>query len=290
MVAAIEEQFSRLDAGSELLRASARRAVVVRRQVLLASLSLKASSQTVPLNQVLEASVAGVWGRAEGGGVDVSVFRVTEFREGGVLDPSTAARRWITPAQLARRALRAGDVLMEKSGGGPDRPVGRVVLVPDHVGPAVCSNFVQLLRADETKVIPRFLFRWLQRRYEDGSAAQFQRATTNIRNLQTQYYLRLPIPVPSLGEQRRIVAEVEARLSVIDSTQATIRAAQSRSAALRWLILDRAFRGQLVPQDPSDEPATVLIERIQANRAETERDAVQSTRAKRDAALSDRAR
>ena len=80
---------------------------------------------------------------------------------------------------------------------------------------------------------------------------------------------RLPIPLPPLDEQRRIVAEVEQRLSVIDEMRAAIESAQRRSAALRRSILERAFRGELVPQDPSDEPASVLLERIRAERAAT---------------------
>ena len=75
---------------------------------------------------------------------------------------------------------------------------------------------------------------------------------------------RLQVPVPPLAEQRRIVAEVEERLSVIDAMRASIERAQRRSAALRRSILERAFRGELVPQDPSDEPAETLLARIRA--------------------------
>ena len=62
------------------------------------------------------------------------------------------------------------------------------------------------------------------------------------------------------------MAEVEERLSVIDAMRASIERAQRRSAALRRSILERAFRGELVPQDPSDEPASVLLDRIRAQR------------------------
>jgi len=72
--------------------------------------------------------------------------------------------------------------------------------------------------------------------------------------------------VPTLDEQKRIVAEVEERLSVIDAMRASIERAQRPSAALRRSILERAFRGELVPQDPSDEPAEALLARIRAER------------------------
>ena len=71
---------------------------------------------------------------------------------------------------------------------------------------------------------------------------------------------------PPLEEQQRIVAEVEERLSVIDALRDAIEAAKRRSAALRRSILERAFRGDLVPQDPTDEPAQALLERIRAAR------------------------
>ena len=72
--------------------------------------------------------------------------------------------------------------------------------------------------------------------------------------------------MPPLDEQRRIVARVEEQLSAIDALRAAIERAQRRSASLRRAILERAFRGELVPQDPSDEPASVLLERIRADR------------------------
>ena len=72
---------------------------------------------------------------------------------------------------------------------------------------------------------------------------------------------------PPLDEQRRIVARVEEQLSAIDALRAAIERAQRRSASLRRAVLERAFRGELVPQDPSDEPASVLLERIRAERA-----------------------
>ncbi len=77
----------------------------------------------------------------------------------------------------------------------------------------------------------------------------------------------MPIPLPPLEEQRRIVAEVEERLSAIDALRAAIERAQRRSAALRRAVLERAFRGELVPQDPSDEPAEALLVRIRAEAA-----------------------
>ena len=78
------------------------------------------------------------------------------------------------------------------------------------------------------------------------------------------------IPLPPLAEQHRIVAEVERHLSVIQKAEAAVDASLKRAERLRQSILKQAFSGQLVPQDPDDEPASVLLERIRAERAEAE--------------------
>ena len=76
----------------------------------------------------------------------------------------------------------------------------------------------------------------------------------------------MPLALPPLAEQRRIVAEVERRLSVIQQAAAAVEASLQRAERLRQSILKRAFTGVLVPQDPDDEPASVLLERIRAQR------------------------
>jgi type I restriction enzyme S subunit len=73
-------------------------------------------------------------------------------------------------------------------------------------------------------------------------------------------------PLPQLAEQERIVAEVEARLSEVAAAERQIDANLTRAARLRQAILKRAFAGRLVPQDPNDEPAVALLERLKMNR------------------------
>jgi type I restriction enzyme S subunit len=88
-----------------------------------------------------------------------------------------------------------------------------------------------------------------------------------IQHMFTSQLDELEVPVPPLEEQRRIVEEVEQQLSIIEALAAKIDTGLRRTAALRRSILDRAFTGKLVAQDPADEPASVLLERIAAERA-----------------------
>ena len=89
---------------------------------------------------------------------------------------------------------------------------------------------------------------------------------STIRHLTGESLQRVPIPLPPLAEQRRIVAEVERRLSVVQQAEAAVDAGLVRAERLRQSILKLAFSGKLVPQDPDDEPASVLLERIRAER------------------------
>lgn len=71
----------------------------------------------------------------------------------------------------------------------------------------------------------------------------------------------------SLPEQQEIVRLLDAQFAVIDRNEREIDAALKRSDALRQAILKKAFTGRLVPQDPSDEPASVLLARLRAERS-----------------------
>jgi type I restriction enzyme, S subunit len=75
------------------------------------------------------------------------------------------------------------------------------------------------------------------------------------------------IPLPPLAQQRRIAAEVNRQISLIDELEGALTVASRRSRALRSSTLAAAFSGRLVSQDPSDEPAYDLLERITAERA-----------------------
>lgn len=73
-----------------------------------------------------------------------------------------------------------------------------------------------------------------------------------------------PFPICEITSQRAIVKEIESRLSVCDKIEETIENSLQQAAALRLRIVKKAFEGKLVPQNPSDEPAEKLLERIRA--------------------------
>jgi type I restriction enzyme S subunit len=95
------------------------------------------------------------------------------------------------------------------------------------------------------------------------------KTTAGIWKIAQPQVASIVVPLPPLAEQQRIVADLQRRLSVIEEPEALVAANLKRAEHLRQSILKSAFEGRLVPQDPNDEPASVLLERIRAERKAT---------------------
>jgi type I restriction enzyme S subunit len=109
----------------------------------------------------------------------------------------------------------------------------------------------------------RFIKACFKKNYED---LRIQAKGAQQPNLNLGIISDFVFPIPPLAEQQRIVAVVESAFTTIDEIEQNKSDLQSAVAAAKSKILSLAIRGKLVPQDPNDEPASVLLERIQAER------------------------
>ena len=159
--------------------------------------------QHIPLGDLLESADSGVWGD-EDLNAGISVLRSTNFNSDGTLDLTKLTFRALDARDQSRKLLRAGDILLEKSGGGPKQPVGRVCLFLGDVAPHAFGNFIARLRPGEA-VLSEYLFYYLWQFHSCGKTSHYQKQTTGIRNLEFKRYLTIPVPVCSMEEQLRIV-------------------------------------------------------------------------------------
>jgi type I restriction enzyme S subunit len=184
------------------------------------------------------------------------------------LDPEGVKRISPEIAQNYRRTfLRGGEILITVRG-----TLGGVVVVPKSCKGHNISREVAMIALVDEEVGPAVAFfigsthlqNWLLRRTKGI-------AYTGI-NIET--LKQLPIPFPPKSEQVRLTAEVDRRLSIVEEIEAQIVTDLKRAERVRQSVLKHAFEGVLVPQDPNDEPASALLERIRADR----NDALKSAR------------
>ncbi len=153
------------------------------------------------LKKVISEKITGDWGNE---GDKINVLRTTNFTNEGVIDFSNVVTRDIPEKVVNRKKLIQGDVIIEKSGGSPSQPVGRVVYFERKDEVFLCNNFTAILRSNDL-VFPKYLFYFLFSLHKLGITLKFQNKTTGIINLQLDKYLeRIQIPVPPLLEQKRI--------------------------------------------------------------------------------------
>jgi restriction endonuclease S subunit len=171
--------------------------------------------------------------------------------------------------ELARSKVLPGDVLMNIVG----PPLGKVSIVPDIFPEWNMNQAIARFRPLDV-CNRRYLSLALRTDSVLSWAVKRAKATAGQFNLTLEICRDLPIPLPPLAEQSRIVAEVERRLSVAGNIGATLNTNVVRAARLRQSILKLAFEGKLMAQNPQDEPASRLLERIlQDKKDESERPA-----------------
>jgi type I restriction enzyme S subunit len=165
--------------------------------------------------------------------------------------------------KLKRSQLKPNDVLINLVGAS----IGRCGIFSSD-GEANINQAVALVRVNEA-LIPSYLMNLLlsPRMQKEIQESKVETARPNI-SLKDLRLFTIPLPSPS--EQQKIVEEIENRLSIADNMERVAEQSLKQSERLRQSILKRAFEGKLVPQDPTDEPAEKLLDRIKEEKAKQE--------------------
>ena len=165
--------------------------------------------------------------------------------------------------EIARYRLHAGDVLFNRTN-SPEL-VGKTAIYKGG-RPAVFAGYLIRVNHIRAVVDGRYLNLFLNSYVARQHGNSVKADGVNQSNISGSKLSRYPFPYCSIEEQCTIASNLEKAFSLLDGTEVNIVHELQRAAALRQLILKKAFTGQLVPQDPNDEPASALLDRIRAER------------------------
>jgi type I restriction enzyme S subunit len=161
--------------------------------------------------------------------------------------------------------LKDGDVLFNRTNSA--ELVGKTAVYKAKYPKAIFASYLIRIELDQEKYDPNFLSYYMNSIFGKRYVTSVVSQQVGQANVNGSKLTAMPIPFLQLEEQHQIVSEIERRFSVADQVEKTVDNALKQAQRLRQSILKRAFEGKLVPQDPNDEPAEKLLERIKAEKA-----------------------
>ena len=168
-------------------------------------------------------TINGLWKGKKPPFVNVGVIRNANFTKDCKLDYTNIAYLDVEVKQYEKRKLQCGDIIVEKSGGSDNQPVGRTILFERKDGDYSFSNFTSVLRIyDGYPAISEFLNMFLQSIYQTGITKRMQTQTTGIHNLIFDKFLAIPILLPPITEQSRIINKVNELFPLLDNISADL--------------------------------------------------------------------
>ena len=214
------------------------------------------------VGEVVESLKYGTATKCEYAKRGVPVLRIPNVVSGRI-DHSDLKYAKLPAKELQQLRLVAGDVLLIRSNGSVSL-VGRTAVVSRAEEDYAYAGYLIRLRPDRKKVQPAFLNLVLSS-YDIRLQIEVEsRSTSGVNNINSEEVRELSFQLPALPEQREIVRRVEDLFALADRLEARVGKARGQVDKLTQSILAKAFQGELVPQDPNDEPAEKLLAHIRS--------------------------
>ena len=174
--------------------------------------------------------------------------------------------------EKALYSLEEGDLLVIRSNGSVSI-VGQTALVKGSDTEYLYAGYLIRIRSNKNVLDSKYLNFLFTAHMLRSQIENKAKSTSGVNNINSGELQSLINPVCSVIEQQEIIKQIESRLSVVEKLKQEIEDGLKQSEALRQSLLKKAFEGRLVPQDPNDEPASILLERIKRETAKLKKKA-----------------
>lgn len=198
-------------------------------------------------------------------GGETGVLRIPNIGDNGIRLNDLKSSNF-SPAEIRKLSLKKGDILLIRSNGSVDL-VGKSAVVGSREEGLLFAGYLIRVRPNAEKAIAKYINYWLKSPAVRQVIEMTARSTSGVNNINSEEIKSLIFTMPPLSEQNEIVSRVEQLFALADQLEAKVASAQNHIDHLTQSILAKAFRGELALQDPNDEPASTLLERIKAQRA-----------------------
>ena len=220
----------------------------------------------VNVGSLLESLKYGTAAKCEYNQKGIAVLRIPNVSEGRIVTRDLKFAE-LSAKEIAALSLAVGDILMIRSNGSVSL-VGKTALVEEGQQGLAYAGYLIRLRPNKEAVNSRFLNLALSSFKVRLKIELEARSTSGVNNINSEEVRGFEILLPPLVEQAEIVHRVKDLFTLADQIEVRHTKAKIQVDRLTQSILAKAFRGELVPQDPSDEPAESLLARIHATKVE----------------------
>jgi type I restriction enzyme S subunit len=204
----------------------------------------------------------GLYKPAEFYGDGTLIVRIDAFYDGTIAAWSELKRVRLTDKECSQFALQNGDILVNRV--NSPKFLGKSALVRKLKESCVYESNMMRLRLDTSRALPDYAILYLQSIPGLVELRKNAKHAVNQSSINQEDVKAALFSLPPLPEQQEIVRRVEVMFALADQIEVRFQKAQAQVDKLTPSLLAKAFRGQLVPQDPCDEPAEKLLERIKA--------------------------
>ena len=195
---------------------------------------------TKKIGELFDYTIPGEWGTEGDPENDIPVLRSTNFTNEGRIDYSNLAFRRIDSRRLALRLVNKETILIEKSGGSPSQPAGRIVYCDENFNGSA-SNFIEIAKINNL-FCPKYIFFLLHFLYQSGLVLKYQQQTTGIINFKLEQYKNEEVLLPCDKQEQTQIATILSTIDrAIEQTEALITKQQRIKTGLMQDLLTKGI-------------------------------------------------